>query len=243
MDERGFALALLDPSLSVPTGVVDPEGRTDQKRFAVYRNNVVVGLTDALADAFPTVNKLVGEEFFRDMGNIFVRANPPNSPILAQYGADFARFLDSFEPAASLPYLSDVARLDQARRQSYHAGDAVPVDPARLQEIAPDALGGVHFLLAPAVQVLKSRCPIWSIWMANHAEERKVAPAAEDVLITRPVFDPHIDLLPEGGFAFVRALQAGLTLGEATTAAGAGFDLSATLALLFTGGAITEISP
>jgi Putative DNA-binding domain len=242
MGERDFSAALLDPVLPVPFGVVDPEGRTDPKRFAVYRNNVVVGLTDALEEAFPTVRKLVGEEFFRDMGNIFVRAYPPKSPILAQYGADFAAFLDSFEPAASLPYLSDVARLDQMMRQSYHAGDAKPADPGALQAIAPDVLGAVRFTLAPAVQVFQSRWPVWSIWMANHANGGKVVMAPEDVLITRPLFDPRVDLLPVGGFAFLTALQTGLTLGEALGAAGAGFDLSAPLALLFKGGAITEIS-
>ena len=237
-----FAEALLDPDLPMPDGIIDPQGRPDQKRFNVYRNNVVVGLTDALEEAFPVIRKLVGDEFFRDMGNIFVRAHPPTSPILARYGAEFAGFLETFPPAQDLPYLPDVARLEQALRQSCHAADGTPIDPARLQDIAPDDLMMARFKFAPAVTPLTSHWPIWSIWMANMHEPRKVVIRPEDVLITRPGFDPLPDLLPTGGHAFLAALSNGLTLDAAIRAAGDGFDLAQMLGLLFKGGAITEIS-
>ena len=239
--QQDFIAAVLDPERAVPGGITDPKGRPDPKRFNVYRNNVVVGLTDALEEAFPVVRKLVGDEFFRDMGNIFVRQFPPTSPILSRYGAEFAAFLEGFAPAKSLPYLPDVARLEQLIRLSYHAADAAPFDPARLQEIAPDALGEARFTLAPAVQTLASRWPVHAIWMSNMKDGRKVAMQPEEVLITRPGYDPIPDLMPTGGAAFVTALQAGRTLNEAIAAAGPGFDLSAMLALLFKGGAITEV--
>ncbi|MEO8530935.1 MAG: DNA-binding domain-containing protein [Deltaproteobacteria bacterium] len=237
-----FAAALLDAEIPMPAGIIDPQGRPDIKRFNVYRNNVVVGLTDALEEAFPVIRKLVGDEFFRDMGNIFVRAHPPKSPILARYGAEFAGFLENFPPAAELPYLPDVARLEQALRQSYHAGDATPIDPNGLQDIAPDDLMQVTFTFAPAVEILTSRWPIHAIWKANMQNGPAVVMRAEDVLITRPAFHPGLDRLPAGGFAFVQALKTGLSLDDAIRAAGVGFDLGPMLGLLFKGGAITEIS-
>ncbi len=48
MDQLEFTQALLDPNRPVPTGLVDPQGRVSQKRFAVYRNNVALSLADAL---------------------------------------------------------------------------------------------------------------------------------------------------------------------------------------------------
>ena len=44
-----FAAALQDPALPVPPGVVSPRGDADPLRFAVYRNNVHVGLVGVLA--------------------------------------------------------------------------------------------------------------------------------------------------------------------------------------------------
>jgi len=53
--QDAFAAALLDPALPVPAGVTSARGKADEKRFAVYRNNVAVGLTRVLASRFPVV--------------------------------------------------------------------------------------------------------------------------------------------------------------------------------------------
>ncbi|MEZ5722575.1 MAG: DNA-binding domain-containing protein [Paracoccaceae bacterium] len=69
--------------------MVDAAGRAAGKRFDVYRNNVVVSLSEALATGFPVVRKLVGEAFFSAMAGVFVRAHPPRSPVLTMYGEGF----------------------------------------------------------------------------------------------------------------------------------------------------------
>ena len=65
--QHDFAAALLDPAQPLPEGLVGPDGRPSLKRFNVYRNNVVAGLTATLKDAFPAVARIVGEEFFLAM--------------------------------------------------------------------------------------------------------------------------------------------------------------------------------
>lgn len=53
-------------------------------------------------------------------------------PSLALYGAGFADFVEDFEPAASVVYLADVARLERARLESLHAADAQVLDASVL---------------------------------------------------------------------------------------------------------------
>src|SRR3546814_8116855 len=77
-----FALALLDPERAVPKGLVGPDGEPSARRFAVYRNNVFVGLTDALRAGFPCIVRLVGDDFFAAMARVFAAATPPSSPVL-----------------------------------------------------------------------------------------------------------------------------------------------------------------
>ena len=101
-----FAAALLDPGRPMPIGLVGPDGEPSPKRFAVYRNNVVVGLMEALKDAFPAVHRIVGADFFRAMARAYARVEPPRSPIMLDYGAGFPDFVRQFEPAAVLPYLA-----------------------------------------------------------------------------------------------------------------------------------------
>ncbi|HYA81246.1 MAG TPA: DNA-binding domain-containing protein, partial [Methylocystis sp.] len=158
-DHGAFAQALLDPTLPPPCGL--PE-----RRFAVYRNNVVVGLVDALAERFPVVLRLVNEEFFRAMAGAHVRRTPPSSPILAQYGAEFPAFIEGFASARELPFLADVARLEYAVGLAYHAADATPLpleDIAEALKSQPDR----RLVLHPSVQLASSRHPIVDIWRSQ----------------------------------------------------------------------------
>ena len=245
VSQTEFRRALFDPEAPVPTGMVDADKRPAGKRFNVYRNNVVVGLSDALEAAFPVIHKLVGDEFFRAMAGVYIRQNPPSTPMIMLYGSRFPKFLRKFKPVAHLGYLPDMARLELALRTSYHAADRAPIDPSVLPTLAPDALMASQLELAPAVQVVRSDWPIHAIWRFNTADN---APSpdmvAQDVLITRPDFDAIPQVLPEGGAIFVEALlqddSFATALGKAKATCPK-FDLGATLGLLLAGGAITQI--
>jgi hypothetical protein len=246
--QDSFAAALLDAGKPVPEGVTSHTGNQPARRFAVYRNNVVASLVKALGTRFPAVNRIVGEEFFNAMARVFVTEHPPRSPLLMTYGDDFADFIERFEPAANLPYLADVARLEAARTRAYHAADAKPVDTNLLRNIAPDALGGMCFVLHPSAEAVCSRHPIVTIWAMN-AGEAKLGPIEnwrpEDALIARPYLDVEVRSLPAGGVAFLIALIGGRTLAEAVAAAAsedADFDLAANLAGLLGAGLVIGFS-
>ncbi len=241
MSQSEFRAALLDPALPAPPGLTDPQGRPAGRRFNVYRNNVSVGLTEALRQSFPVIRKLVGEAFFTAMAQEHLRTHPPTSPMMMVYGAAMPGFLERFPPVAHLPYLPDVARLELALRQSYHAADAPALPPEVLQRLDPARLMAARLRFAPAVRLVRSRWPVQSIWAANMRDTAPpAAMAAEDVLVTRPAFDPGPVLLPPGAGGFVADLLAGATFGAAFDAAGA-FDLTATLGCLLQGAAITAI--
>lgn len=243
-DQRTFLATLSNSESPIPAGLLAPGGRPAGKRFDVYRNNVAVSLVEALQSGFPVVKKLVGDEFFTAMAGIYWRAHPPKSPVLTLYGDDFAEFLAGFPPAASVPYLPDIARLEYALRLSYHAADTDPVDPTTLTDLSAEHLMQLVFRFAPAVCVIASRWPIFGIWQANTMAN---APAAgtepETVLITRPEFDPIPTPLSAGEAAFITALLSGALLGEAAEAGAAKTDfvLSDFLGLLLTQGAITSL--
>jgi hypothetical protein len=237
-----FTAALLDPALPPPLGLTDPQGRPAGRRFAVYRNNVAVSLTEALETGFPVVRKLVGDDFFAAMAGVYFRAHPPQNRILATYGQDMPAFLLGFPPVAALPYLADVARLELALRAAYHAADVAGLDPAALAALPPERLMAARVRLAPAVALIRSPWPVQGIWMANTAGTAAPPMVPQDVLVTRAALDPEPHLLPPGGGAFVAALMAGDTLEQAALSAGAGHDLPATVGLLLAGGAITDLT-
>src|SRR5260370_34243568 len=125
-------------------------GGVPARRFGVYRKNVLVGLWKLLKSRFPVVEKTVGEVFFAAMARVFVKKQPPRSPLLATYGDDFPAFIAAFEPARGLPYLADVARLEATRTRSYHAADATPLGAEHFAALDSQAVGAIRVAMHPS---------------------------------------------------------------------------------------------
>lgn len=243
--EDHFAAALLDPGQPAPQGLTDGSGRPPGRRFDVYRNNVTVSLIEALETGFPTVASLLGPENMKGLARLYLRANPPASPLMMHYGETFPDFLAARDNLSHLGYLPDMARLDLALRRSYHAADAVPVDPSEFA-LAPDALMRASVTLAPSLELLCSDWPVHDIWR-HTTEESAPKPRAEaqDIVILRPEYDPVPHLLAPSVAAWIDALRQGQPLGAAYDTALAEapeFDLGAALALLLDGRAITSLT-
>ena len=240
-----FADALLAPEAPVPGGLQDAAGRPAGRRFSVYRNNVAASLTEALHEGFPAVSSLLGKENMDGLAGIYLRQHPPSSPLMMHFGAAFPAFLAAMPQLAHLGYLPDVARLELALRRSYHAADAPALSAERLAQLRPEELMGVRLRLAPAVELVRSDWPLFDIWRyALQPDAPKPEGRAQDVLVTRPEFDPVPHVLSAGAADWIAALTDGGSIGEAYDAAlktTADFDLSAPLALLLEGGGLTDL--
>lgn len=246
-NERAFCAALLNPDMPVPHGITSWNGSDPAQRFAVYRNNVTVSLVEALCTAFPVVRAMVGDDFFREMARVFLRAQPPRSPVLATYGTGFPAFIAQFPPAATLAYLPDLARLEAARTQAYHAADAASLPPQAFASTAETALPGLRVKLHPTARILASPYAIVSLWAAHQGllDLETLDPlVGEDALVLRPEMEVQVLLLPPGTAVMLTALDAGLPLGEAALHAAEtpGFSLPDALGLLITSGVATHLT-
>lgn len=241
--QRAFAAALLDPALPCPEGLRVPAGEGVARRFAVHRNNVMASLVDALADTFPVVRALVGDAFFRALAAAFVRGDPPRSPVLHAWGEAFPSFVAGHGAAAALAYLPDVARLEWARVEAFHAADAAPVaQPPEAGERTGELLPVLH----PATRLVCSPHAVVSLWAAHQQDtepEHIVIDPAENALVVRPAHEVLVLRCDDGTAAFVRAAQRGRCLHECAVAgvAHAGFDLGACLGLLLAHGALASL--
>ncbi len=221
MKQTKLAAALLDPDSPLPA------------RFAIHRNTVFHSLMAALEAGFPVTRRLVGADFFAETARIFLRQHPPRSPVLMLYGVDFPSFLQGFAPAQSLPYLPDLAALEQALRESYHAADLPAITAEAFAKLTP-----VQSLrLSPALRLVRSDWPIWAIWTAKG--EGPLPPVdGTDVVILRPGFDPLPHPLPCGGGVFLASLLEGQSLGQALSDTPTTFNLTAVLTLLLRGNGV-----
>lgn len=240
--QHRFARALIDPD--------DRAGVAAQPGFAVYRNTVMKGCIDALVANYAAVTRLVGDEWMRAAAAVFVRAQLPSSPMLLDYGAGFADFLATFPPAAELPYLADVARLDRFWTDAHGARDDTVLAAAALAALAPEQLGdAVLRLHASARWAWFEAQPIFSIWSRNKdvapADEPEMAWHGEGALLVRPADEVMWWPLSCGEVVLLDTCAAARPLADAAAAAleaEASLDLMQTLARLFAAGAFAELT-
>lgn len=242
-----FAVPLLDPDHATPVQVCGPNGKVADKRYNVYRNNVTVSLIEALAATFPATRRITGENFFRAMARFHIRASPPTSPLLFEYGRDFPGFIERYEYARSMPWLADVARIERAWLDAYHAADVPPLSPQDLASVPPERLEAIVLVPHPATHIVFSPYPAVSIFAANR-RSGPVGPieatGPETALVTRPALDVAVRILPPGGFTFLDHLIKGEMFGAAVaaaTAASADFDLPSNIAGMLRAGVFAAI--
>lgn len=210
---------------------------------AIYRNTVMLGAIDALADNFPVCRRIVGDEGFDALASEHAAAHPPEHAVLAHYGARLPGWLDAHEMAEALPYLSDVARCERLWVEALHAADAPVLASATLHALVPEALLATRLDLHPAARFTWLETPAMPIWLAhqdpdcNGCEPEWIGFGA---LFTRPALCVEGYALDRAPFALLAALAQGETLGAAAALTARdvpGADIADAISLLLTSGA------
>jgi hypothetical protein len=218
------------------------------ERVQIYRRNTVVTLTEALAACYPTVQSLVGEEFFSQAAEQYVRLYPPTSGNLHDFGSALATFLARFTPAQALAYLPDVARLEWARQLSYHADDAPALAIETLKAVSPAELEALCFEQHPATRLISSAYPIFDIWQlhqSNPPATVDLGVGEQHVRVFRRGLKVDFELLGSAEYLWLQSLADGKAFGEATdvaVAADGEFELIRQLQRHLVGGTWTAVT-
>ena len=218
------------------SNAIAPGRFAPDQHLQIYRNNIFQSLTGALKAVYPVIERLVGDGFFRFAADGYIRRHPPRSGNLHDFGIHYADFLTGFAPAASLSYLPDVARLEWAWHEAFHAADAPALDARCFAEIPAQRQARLRLCLHPSARLLSSAYPLLRIWQANQdgaaEQDINLAEGGVQLMVIRRELQVQIETLSLGELVLLRALAQGETLEfacEAAFASDTAFDLTATL--------------
>lgn len=193
-----------------------------QQRFSIYRNNVFYSLGQALAELYPVIRKLVGDTFFQATTRAYIHRHPPEQAAMVFFGREFPKFLADFEPARTMRYLVDVAQLEWARHQAYHAADRSAMGLDDFTAITPEVFGQARVELHPSVQCLQSGYPVFRIWQTNQDQANAQTidlNCSESVIVVRHEYRVNLFQVDPGTYCFYQGLQQGFTVNDALIAA------------------------
>jgi hypothetical protein len=196
--------------------------------FAVYRRNLRGNFAQVLALEFPALQRLLGEQAFRALARDFQREHPSRSGNLHGIGAPLAPYLRSQLAGSPRAWLADIAALEWAWEDAAVAADAGSgVDVAAFARLDPDAQLAQRARLHPALRVVRSAAPIHAIWRDNLPDASgriaslqadyslSLQRGGEAVVIERPGQQVEVTVVPDAEAAWLQALAAGTTLGDA----------------------------
>ena len=225
--QQAFAASLADgPDAPVPPSLLPylvADHVAADERLAVYRNNARHNAREALRAVYPVVEQLVGARFFDRAADRYAAAHPSASGDIHAFGGQFAAFLAAFEPAAGLAYLPDVARLEWAMHEVFHAAAAPPFPLERLAGVAESGHAMLRFVLNPACRLVASAWPVHRLWALHQPgavwdEAFDIHAGGVDLLVRRNGYEVELEPLAPAGFALLGRLAAGQPLGVALEA-------------------------
>lgn len=178
----------------------------------IYHNNFYIGLTDCLQKIYTTIHQLIGDECFIWLAKQYIDLYQPLSGDIHEYGSNFAQFLAHNSDNKAFPYLVEVAQLDWAYHQIFHAEDCVVFDLHQLKNVGPEQYNEIKFKLNPTAKLFSFNFPIFHIWQIcqneNKSNERVyLTEGGEKIIIFKCHFDIFINTLSQGEYEFINALN------------------------------------
>jgi len=246
--QQQFINCLLSPGQEILQNIFMGNPQSLDSRFSIYRNNVIVGLINALEDKFPVCLRLLGDDNFRQLAKEYIGDNLPSSPVMFEYGKSFSKYISSNDVIKYAPYLPDVAKLEYNIGEAYHAPNSPFITLSDFEEIGASKLFNSRVTLHPSVSCFHTNYPIVEIWKTNSYDQEVKSITilnAEDVLVSRPSFDIMIESLPVGAVSFIKQLSDGKSMSEAVAVVNdmnANFDLTKCLQIIMRSGVIANIS-
>jgi hypothetical protein len=185
---NGVAEALTtDKAVIDPDEVIVGDARmTAAERAGIYADAYFYRLLDVLKEDFPATLGVVGDDEFHNLITSYLVAHPPTEPSLLHAGRYLAGYLERWPMLVRWPFIADLARLERALIDSFHAVDAALLDRAAVQSIPPDEWPALMLRLHPATRVLRLQWRVDGILRA--VEQNEQLPEAVEASVTMVVW-------------------------------------------------------
>lgn len=179
LQARFAATLRADPDAPVDAALlasIGQAGLDPAVRLGVYRGNLRGNFLKVLGLEFPAIRRLGGTEWFEQAGLEFLREHPSRSGDLHAIGLPFAGWLAQRLQQTPFAWFTDVARLEWAWQECLVAADSADrLDVAALAGIPAEVVAELRFTMHPALRLVQSRWPVFSIWEANRDAEDEPA--------------------------------------------------------------------
>jgi hypothetical protein len=174
----GVAEGLANEKSLAPEGlervIAGDERLSAEERVDIYANMYFYRLLDVLKEDFPATLAMVGAERFHNLVTGYLIEYPPAHFSISYAGNHLADFIHEHPLREEFPFLADLARVERALIEVFHAPGAVPLDAPQMRALPPKDWPALKLRLSPAHQILELE---WDVAPILKAVEEGVEPS------------------------------------------------------------------
>jgi hypothetical protein len=186
-------------------------------RLAVHRVGYPARMHAAIADTYPAVAHLIGDRALHGLVLRYARALSRHSYNLNGVGAELPEFLASDPLTERLPFLPDLARMEERIASAFHAFELPAFDPQSLAGWALEDFTAARLTFQPSLAVVRSSWPIVVLWEARRTPVAEididVRDRPESALVHRRGYEVACSAIDAAEADCLAALLLGETLG------------------------------
>ena len=149
-------------------------GTPGLERLSVYAGGYLARVQDALAEGYAAVHHVLGASAFAALAGRYAVRQPSHDYNLSLLGRHLSAFLADDPLTTSLPFLPDLARLEWAVCEAFHAVERPPLDASRLTAWTPEAWERARVVFQPSVHLVSSAWPILDLWQARAQPRERI---------------------------------------------------------------------
>ncbi len=164
--QRELQRELLGGASSISAAIAETAPLATETRLGIYRHAYVARLIEALADHYPVLHTILGDEDFEALGASFIRAYPSVHRSIRWYGREIADFLAARPPFNEQPILSEVARFEWSLAEAFDSADTAVVGREALGAVGPADWAELTFSFHPSLRRLAFEWNTVAAWKA-----------------------------------------------------------------------------
>jgi hypothetical protein len=223
--QRELQRDLLGETSAIGAAIVEAPPLPVDARLGIYRHAYRARLAEALDDVYPILHKILGDETFASMAELFIETHPSIHRSIRWYGRELPDFLAGQPPFAEQPVFAEIARFEWTLSEVFDASDAAPLDRAALTDVDPGNWAALKFRFHPSMRRLAFSWNAVAVWQRMSDDEEPPAPEATSApvpwLLWRQNFKNYFRSLDAAEAAALDAATAGNPFGEICDALGA----------------------
>jgi len=152
--QSAFLAWLQQGDSRIKSEIAGPNPEVIGLRLEIYANAYRLRLIEALADTFPALHTLIGDERFFQLASDYIDDNPSQHFSLRYFGHHLSTWLIDYPLANSFPIIVDMTTFEWGLREAFDAADEKPMDISDLVAIPIEQWDSVVFTLHPSIQRL-----------------------------------------------------------------------------------------